>query len=136
MFKVHNKNTRPRCPIYSKFKVIVNIFYSVIVFNICSSVSIVNFEQLNASWDTSTLIIPLKRKIAVVCSRVAWDIFWLATFLIINHIKKDTYKPQKFLSIPLNITMTPSHTENNYIYNRVKKVYLQIWKYSHDPFLY
>ena len=71
MFKVHNKNTRPRCPTYSKFKVIVNIFYSVIVFNICSSVSIVNFEQLNASWDTSTLIIPLKRKIAVVCSRVA-----------------------------------------------------------------
>ena len=39
MFKVNNRNTRTRCEICSKLTITP-----------CSSVSIVNFEQVNAGW--------------------------------------------------------------------------------------
>ena len=57
---------------------------------------------------------------SVVCFRQTWRSFFTCNFLI---YKKDTQ------------TLPWSHfiLKNNYIYNRVKKVYLQIWKYSHDP---
>ena len=67
MFKINNRNTRERCEIRSKLTItrnnkhennvidvvlvflllILNIFYTSF-----SSVSIVNFEQVNVSWDT------------------------------------------------------------------------------------
>ena len=58
MFKVNNKNTRTRCEICSKVTIktfIVNLehishFVLVFLLLICSSVSIVNFEKVNAGW--------------------------------------------------------------------------------------
>ena len=48
MFKVNNRNTRSRCEIYSNFAtpgvVLVSLLLSL------SSVSIVNFKQVNAGW--------------------------------------------------------------------------------------
>ena len=48
MFKVNNRNTRTRCEICSKLtiKTTERGTYSTP----CSSVSIVNFEQINADW--------------------------------------------------------------------------------------
>ena len=43
MFKVNNRNTRTRCEICSKLTIKTH-------FTPCSSVSIVNFEHLNAGW--------------------------------------------------------------------------------------
>ena len=42
MFKVNNKNTRTICEICSKL--------TITYFTPCSSVSIVNFEQVNGGW--------------------------------------------------------------------------------------
>ena len=60
MFKVNNRNTRTRCEICSKLTInmperrqwrcsgifIVNVEH----ISLCSNVSIVNFEQINAAW--------------------------------------------------------------------------------------
>ena len=46
MFKVNNRNTRTRCEICSKL--------TITYFTPCSSVSIVNFEQVNAGWARAT----------------------------------------------------------------------------------
>ena len=62
MFKVNNKNTRTRCKICSKLttktpewldwhRYGVSIINFWTCFTPCSSVSIVNFEQVNAGWD-------------------------------------------------------------------------------------
>ena len=48
MFKVNNRNTRIRCEIFSKLK---NKDTRTTSLTSCSSVSIVNFEQVNAGWD-------------------------------------------------------------------------------------
>ena len=48
MFKVNNRNTRTRCEICSKS---------------CCSVSIVNFEQVNAGWDLAQLLFVLREKL-------------------------------------------------------------------------
>ena len=51
MFKVNNRNTRTRCEICSELTIKTpgrrqwRVFY-------CSSVSFVNFEQVNPGWDT------------------------------------------------------------------------------------
>ena len=66
MFKVNNRNTRTRFEIFSKLKIkiperrhwrysgvfIVNFEHFSLV---CSSISIVNFEQVNAHWDEWSL---------------------------------------------------------------------------------
>ena len=66
MFKVSNGNTRQRCEICSKLTIkppkrchwrrfggfIVNFEH---ISHLCSSVSIVNFEQANAGWDDTTI---------------------------------------------------------------------------------
>ena len=48
MFKVNNRNTRIKCEIWSKL--IIKIPERC-YFTPCSSVSIVNFEQVNAGWE-------------------------------------------------------------------------------------
>ena len=50
MFKVNNRNTRTRCEICSKLTIKKPERRSL-TFTPCSSVSIVNFEQVNAGWD-------------------------------------------------------------------------------------
>ena len=63
MFKVNNTNTRTRCGICSKLTIktrergVVLVTF-LLTFNIitpCFSVFIVNFEQVNAAWDTINL---------------------------------------------------------------------------------
>ena len=49
LFKVNNRNTRTRCEICSKLT--IKIQEQREYFTPCSSVSIVNFEQVNADWD-------------------------------------------------------------------------------------
>ena len=49
MFKVNNRNTRTRCEIYSKLTIKTRVTY-IKYFAPCFSVSIVNFEQVNAGW--------------------------------------------------------------------------------------
>ena len=49
MFKVNNRNTRTRCEICSKLTI-------KIPEDTCSSVSFVNFEQVNAGWDSVKMI--------------------------------------------------------------------------------
>ena len=46
MSKVKNRNTKTRCQICSKLTIKIPCYSTP-----CSSVSIVNFEQLNAGWD-------------------------------------------------------------------------------------
>ena len=48
MFKVNNRNTRTRCEICSKLTVKTP---ERRYFTTCSSVFIVNFEQINAGWE-------------------------------------------------------------------------------------
>ena len=50
MFKVSHRNTRTRCEICAKLtiKTLVSIYFTAY-----SSVSIVNFDQVNADWETS-----------------------------------------------------------------------------------
>ena len=60
MFKVINKNIRARCEICSKVPiktpeqpvgdVLVSLLLTLNIFHTFSSVSIVNFEQINSSW--------------------------------------------------------------------------------------
>ena len=47
MFKINNRNTRTRCKICSKLTIKTP---ERCQFTPCSSVSIVNFEQINAGW--------------------------------------------------------------------------------------
>ena len=66
MFKVNNRNTRTRCEIRSKLTIkmskkrhcpgifIVNFEH---ISHLVSSVSIVNFEQVNAGWDIIVSIV-------------------------------------------------------------------------------
>ena len=49
LFKVNNRNTRTRSEICSKLTT-------------CSSVSIVNFEQANAHWDTNAITLTLTKE--------------------------------------------------------------------------
>ena len=57
-FKVNNRNTRTRCEICSKLTiktperrhVLVALFLTLNTFTPCSSLSLVNFEQVNARW--------------------------------------------------------------------------------------
>ena len=49
MSKVNNRNTSTRCGICSKLKVF--LLLTLNIFTPCTSVSIVNFEQVNAGWD-------------------------------------------------------------------------------------
>ena len=66
MFKVNSKNTRTRREIYSK------LTRKTPERRHCSSVSIVNFEQVNAGWDLLTVsnncqyAVPLNLYFAVV----------------------------------------------------------------------
>ena len=53
MFKVNNRNTRTRCEICSK----LTICQLWTHFTPCSSVSIVNFEQVNAGWVNSLIVV-------------------------------------------------------------------------------
>ena len=67
MFKVNNRNTVTRCEIYSELTIkiperrhwhrsgtfVVNFEQLWTYFTPCSSVSIVNFEQVNAGWEDS-----------------------------------------------------------------------------------
>ena len=48
MFKVNNRNTRTRCEIWSKLTIKTS---ERRYFTPCSSVFIVNFEQVNAGWE-------------------------------------------------------------------------------------
>ena len=48
MFKVNNRNTRTRCEIWSKLTIKTP---ERRYFTPCSSVFIVNFEQVNAGWE-------------------------------------------------------------------------------------
>ena len=48
LLKVNNRNTRTRCEICSKLT--INTPERRTYFTPCSSVSIVNFEQVNAGW--------------------------------------------------------------------------------------
>ena len=48
MFKANNKNTRTRCEIWSKLTIKTP---ELRYFTPCSSVFIVNFEQVNAGWE-------------------------------------------------------------------------------------
>ena len=49
MFKVNNRNTKTRCKISEANSVIsVSLLLTLTYFTPCSSVSIVNFEQVNA----------------------------------------------------------------------------------------
>ena len=75
-----------------------------------------------------------KGLVKVVCFRYVWDSFLLTTFLIFKHIKKRTYSSHIFLPVPTTSIWSLFILKNNYIYNCIKKVYSQIWKYSHDPF--
>ena len=51
MFKVNNRNTRTRCEICSKLTIKISLLLTLIIFHSLLNVSIVNFEQVNASWD-------------------------------------------------------------------------------------
>ena len=58
MLRVNNKNTRTRCEICSKLTMVSLLQTSGVFlqlrtyFTPCSSVSMVNFEQVNAGWVT------------------------------------------------------------------------------------
>ena len=52
MFKVNNRNTRTRCEICSKL-IIKTPERRHCLLVPCSSVSIVNFDQVNAGWENS-----------------------------------------------------------------------------------
>ena len=54
MFEVNNRNTRARCEIYSKLKVKTPERHH------CSSVYIVNSEQVNIAWVWDALLSALK----------------------------------------------------------------------------
>ena len=51
MFKVNNRNTRTRCDICSKLKIMTSLWRRFIP---CSNVSIVNFEQSNTGCEACT----------------------------------------------------------------------------------
>ena len=64
MFKVKNRNTRSRGEICSKLTIMtperrqwprsgVFIVYLIIFYTLLTQVSVVNFEQVNVSWETS-----------------------------------------------------------------------------------
>ena len=62
MFKVNNRNTRKRCEICSKLTIkIRGVVLDIFIVNfehiphLCSGVSIVNFELVNAGWVTLTI---------------------------------------------------------------------------------
>ena len=60
-FQVNSRNTWTRCEIFSKLTkrhqnnvnnvVLASLLLTLNIFHTCSSVSIVNFEQVNAGWD-------------------------------------------------------------------------------------
>ena len=50
MFQVNNRNTRTRREICSKLTIKYNKYNKITYFTPCSSVFIVNFEQVNAGW--------------------------------------------------------------------------------------
>ena len=64
MFKINNRNTRTKCEICSKLTIktpercqwrrsgVFNVNFQHIS-RLCSSVSIVNFEEVNADWEMS-----------------------------------------------------------------------------------
>ena len=60
MFKVYNRNTRTSCEICSKLTIdirtmpLVSLLLTLTYFTPCSSVCIVNFEQVKAGWLEST----------------------------------------------------------------------------------
>ena len=60
MFKVKNRNTRPRYEVCSKLTIKTPERRRSIYFPPCSSVSIVNFEQVNAGWDCNTYMSMIK----------------------------------------------------------------------------
>ena len=51
MFKVNNRNTRTRCEICSKLAIKIPERRQRPYFTPCSSVSIVNFQHVNAGWE-------------------------------------------------------------------------------------
>ena len=63
MFKVNNRNTKTRCEICSKLTIkiperLVSLLLTLnIHFTPCSSVSIDNFEQVNAGWAAEMRVI-------------------------------------------------------------------------------
>ena len=50
MFKVNNKNTKMRCEIRSKLTIKIPKLLTFNYFTPCSSISIFNFEEVNARW--------------------------------------------------------------------------------------
>ena len=63
MFKVNNRNTKTRCEICSKLTIkiperLLSLLLTLnIYFTPCSSVSIDNFEQVNAGWAAEMRVI-------------------------------------------------------------------------------
>ena len=89
MFKVNNKNTRTRCKICSKLttktpewldwhRYGVSIINFWTCFTPCSSVSIVNFEQVNAGWD---MMEPFLASAPIQCFYLSRPFFFFFEFL-------------------------------------------------------
>ena len=51
MFKVNNRNTSAKCEICSKLTIKIPELLILNIFHTCSSVFVVNFEQVNAGWE-------------------------------------------------------------------------------------
>ena len=65
MLKVNDRNTRTSCEIC--FKLTIKAPY----FTPCSSVSVVNFEQANGSWELFRIFISLLQYFLVFCSTLS-----------------------------------------------------------------
>ena len=82
MFKVNNRNTRTRCDICSKLKIMTSLWRRFIP---CSNVSIVNFEQSNTGCEACTqnpitlnpqyTVLPLEDSVWIL-SRSFVEFFW------------------------------------------------------------
>ena len=63
MFNVINRNSRKRCEICSMLtiKTLVSLLLTLNIFTPCSTVTIVNFEQVNVAWNDNDLIFMTKK---------------------------------------------------------------------------
>ena len=88
MFKVNNRKTRASCEICSESTIKTSATRHP-----CSSVSIVNFEQVNAGWGTA--------KFQILIHKMLISIYFLEK----NHTKKISKICRKFGSITLGHTV-------------------------------
>ena len=90
-------------------------------------------------------LLPIHPEAFRTFSNISNEVFLLQKVFVVSSVKQTVlaqfFTRKGYLQTPKTFTHTPKHSpnlsfilKNNYIYNHVKKVYLQIWNTLTTPF--